>query len=275
MAEAEATVGSDRASTAVYEITAIRYGSLTALKSELYYRYTSYGEPDGEVEMAYWFWVLRGSSDTILLDTGFAPAAGARRGRTCLREPLDALRDVGIEPDEVSTVIVSHMHYDHIGNLGAFPHARLTVPRRELDFWTSPAARRAQFASHVEDDEVALLAAGVDEGRVRLLDGVEEIRDGITAHCVGGHSPGQQITVVNTGSGAVALASDAVHFYEELELDRPFGVIADLEEMYAAYDLLRELAASGAVLVPGHDPQVASRFPAHASGSSPLAVRVA
>ncbi|HEY7965701.1 MAG TPA: N-acyl homoserine lactonase family protein [Solirubrobacteraceae bacterium] len=275
MAATETAAGDGHASTTAYEVIAIRYGSLTALKSELYYRHASYGEPDGEVEMAYWFWILRDGSETILVDTGFAPEAGARRGRTCLRAPLDALRDVGIEPGDVSTVIVTHMHYDHIGNLAAFPHARLTVPRRELDFWTSPTARRAQFASHVEEAEVEQLERAARDGRVRLLDGVEEIREGITAHCVGGHSPGQQVTIVETGSGVVALASDAVHFYEELELDRPFGVIADLERMYAAYDLLRELGGSGAVLVPGHDPQVASRYPALGTGPSALAVRVA
>ena len=275
MAAAEAAVAEGRSSATRYEILAIRYGSLTALRSELYYRHASYGEPDGEVEMAYWFWALRDGSETILVDTGFDPAAGARRGRTCLCAPLDALREAGIEPADVSTVIVTHMHYDHIGNLAAFPHARLTVPRRELDFWTSAMAGRAQFASHVEESEVQLLAAAARDGRVRLLEGVEEIREGITAHCVGGHSPGQQITLVDTRSGTVVLTSDAVHFYEELELDRPFGVIVDLEEMYAAFDLLRELAASGAVLVPGHDPQVASRFPAFDSGPSALAVRVA
>ncbi|HEX4034679.1 MAG TPA: N-acyl homoserine lactonase family protein [Solirubrobacteraceae bacterium] len=258
-----------------YEILAIRYGSLTARKSELYYRHASYGEPDADVEMAYWFWALRDGSETILIDTGFAPAAGARRGRTCLREPLDALRDAGIEPADVSTVIVTHMHYDHIGNLAAFPQAQLTVPRRELEFWTSAIAARAQFAAHVEEAEVEAVAAAARDGRVRLLDGVEEIRAGISAHCVGGHSPGQQITLVETQTGTVVITSDAVHFYEELELDRPFGVIADLEEMYAAFDLLRGLAASGAVLVPGHDPQVAARFPALDSGAAALAVRVA
>ena len=259
-----------------YEVIAVRYGTLTARKSQLYHRYEAYGEADAEVEMAYYFWILRAGAETILVDTGFDPVVGARRGRTCLCPPLDALSLVGVERESVSAVIVTHLHYDHIGNLDAFPHAELVVPRREFEFWTGPAAARFHFASHVEAPEVALLAEARRAGRVRLTDGVEEIFEGITARSVGGHSPGQQVTVVSALAGDVVLASDAVHFYEEFELDRPFGVIADLEQMYAAYDLLRELvAAEGAVLVPGHDPAVLSRFPALDLQTDGIAARVA
>ncbi len=66
------------------------------------------------------------------------------------------------------------------------------------------------------------------------------------------------LTPVLLVDGDVVLASDAAHFREELELRRPFAVLHDLERMYAAYDLLEELAAAGAVVVPGHDPGVAS-----------------
>jgi glyoxylase-like metal-dependent hydrolase (beta-lactamase superfamily II) len=266
-----------RGSAAVhYEVLAVRYGLLRAPKSHLYHRYEAYGEPDAEIEMAYYFWVLRGGGETILVDTGFDPAVGARRGRTCLCPPVDGLRALGIEPEAVSAVIVTHLHYDHIGNLDAFPHAELVVPRRELEFWSGRSAERFQFASHVEAGEVALLEEASRAGRVRLTDGAEEIFAGVTARSVGGHSPGQQVTVVTARGGDVVLASDAVHFYEEFELDRPFGVIADLERMYAAYDLLRELLApEGAVLVPGHDPQVVARFPALDLQSDGIAVRVA
>jgi glyoxylase-like metal-dependent hydrolase (beta-lactamase superfamily II) len=255
-----------------YEVLAVRYGTLSAPKSELYYRYHSYGEPDAPLEMAYYFWVLRASGgETVLVDTGFAPAVGVRRGRTCSCPPLQALERLGVEREAVTSVIVTHLHYDHTGNLDAFPQARLIVPRRELDFWTGPHAGRFQFAAHVEAGEVALVDEARRAGRARLIEGGEEILDGVRAHCVGGHSPGQQVTVVSTIIGDVLLTSDAVHFYEELELQRPFGVIADLEAMYAAYDLVSELGADGAVVVAGHDPAVSDRFPAVAD----VAVRVA
>lgn len=265
----------DDVGTARFEVAAVRYGTLRAPKSEFFHRYESYGEPDAEVEMAYYFWVLIRAGRAILVDTGFDPRVGERRGRTCDCEPLEALRRLGVGPEDVDTILVSHLHYDHIGNLAAFPQAKLVVPRKELEFWTGPFADRHQFAVHVERAEIELLDAAHRSGRVRLVDGSEQIQEGITAIVVGGHSPGQQVTVVATGGGDVVLTSDAVHFYEELEADRPFGVVADLELMYGAYDLVGELGkAPGAVIVPGHDPAVMDRFPGLDEGVSGLAVRV-
>ena len=119
-----------------YEVLAVRYGTLRTTRSELFYRAGSYGEPDAEIEMAYYFWLLRRGAETIVVDCGFDPAVGARRGRTCLWAPVDALRALGVEPAEVSTVIVTHLHYDHIGNLAALPggDADRAAPRaRVLD----------------------------------------------------------------------------------------------------------------------------------------------
>jgi glyoxylase-like metal-dependent hydrolase (beta-lactamase superfamily II) len=257
-----------------YEVQAVRYGTLRTTRAELFYRHESYGEPDAGIEMAYYFWLLRSASETIVVDCGFAPEVGARRGRTCLWAPVDALRALGVERTEVSIVLVTHLHYDHIGNLAAFPAATLVVPRRELEFWTSPVSARFQFASHVEAGEIALVERAAAEGRVRLTEGTEEIAAGITAVAVGGHSPGQQVTVVQTGGAVVVLASDAAHFYEELELERPFAVIHDLEQMYAGYDLLKQYGRAGAIVVPGHDPDVARRFEQVAAAGGGSAVHI-
>jgi glyoxylase-like metal-dependent hydrolase (beta-lactamase superfamily II) len=262
----------------MYDVTALRYGTLRAKKSNLFYRYETYGEPDAEVEMAYYFWLLRGGGRTILVDTGFDPEVGRRRGRTCDIAPIEALHRIGVEPESVSTVVITHFHYDHIGNLGSFPHAELVVPRKEMDFWTGPYAGRLHFGSHVEPAEIARIAEARSAGRVRETEGTQEVVEGITAITVGGHSPGQQMLAVTAAGGTVVLTSDAVHFYEELELERPFAVMADLEEMYRAYDLLRELAREpGTVLVPGHDPKVQERFAPLTEGdeASGVAVRIA
>jgi glyoxylase-like metal-dependent hydrolase (beta-lactamase superfamily II) len=248
--------------TAEYEVIAVRYGTLLAPRSALYLHWDAYGEPDGDERLDYFFYVLRNGDETIVLDTGFHPDAGERRGRTCLTAPRDALAALGIDPSGVSRVIVSHLHYDHIANLDLFPRARVYVPERELSFWGSDIARHPQFSRHVEPDAIAkLISLEKQQNRVDRYDGTQELVPGIRAITVAGHSPGQQIFVVSTAGGSIVLASDAAHFYDELEYNRPFAVLVNLLEMYKAYETLRELRRDlGAVIVPGHDPRVTDRF---------------
>jgi glyoxylase-like metal-dependent hydrolase (beta-lactamase superfamily II) len=253
----------------VYEVTALRYGTRTTTKSECYYRWSSYGEPDAAIGMDYFFWVLRGEAGAIVVDTGFHRDVGERRGRTCLCAPIEALRRIGVGPEAVETVILTHLHYDHTGNVDAFPDAELVLQRRELEFWTSPEAKEPRHAAVVEPDEIERIAAAGP----RLLEGDGEIAPGIEAICVGGHSPGQTVLLVEGKGGPVVLASDAIHYYEELELERPFEVYYDLDAMVEGYRTVNELAGRpGAALVAGHDPEVMSRFPVIEDG---LGVRVA
>jgi len=252
--------------TPEHEVFAVRYGTRTMLRSEAFHRYSVYDEPDAPLTIDYFFWVLRSGTGVTLLDCGFAPDAGARRGRTLLVDPLDALADLGIAAGAVNEVIVSHCHYDHIGNLDRFPEATIVVERAELDFWTGPLASRAQFAEPSEPAEIAYLARAAAEGRVRLLDGGGTVAPGIELLAVGGHCPGQLVALVGPPGRRLVLASDALHFYEEMERDRPFAIFSDLPATYLAYETLRRLEADGGRIVAGHDPDVAARFGAAPAG---------
>jgi glyoxylase-like metal-dependent hydrolase (beta-lactamase superfamily II) len=259
-----------------YDVVAVRYATLESTRSALYLRWAEYGEPDGPQSMDYFFYVLRGGGRTIVVDCGFDPAVGRRRGRTCLTEPVEALRRVGIDAAEVPQLLITHLHYDHIGNLDAFTGAELLVPERELSFWTSDVARYEQFWHHVEAEEIAKVAAAHRDGRARTYGGETEIAPGVTALELGGHSPGQQIILVDTAAGRLVLTSDAVHLYEELEHARPFGVLADLEEMYLGFETIKRLGAEpGTTVVPGHDPEVTRRFPAVAGAPEGVALQLA
>ena len=141
-----------------HEVQAVRYGSLRTTRSELYYRYESYGEPDAEAEMAYYFWLLRSRGETIVVDCGFDPAVGARRGRTCLcRRSRRCARSASSprrsrpSSSRISTTTTS-------GTSRRSRTATLIVPRRELEFWTARWRRGFQFGSHVEAREIAGVA---------------------------------------------------------------------------------------------------------------------
>jgi glyoxylase-like metal-dependent hydrolase (beta-lactamase superfamily II) len=257
------------------EVLAVRYATLLTSKSALYYRYHDYGEPDAAARMDYFFWVLRRGAEIVLVDTGFGPAAGARRGRTHLCRTDEALRRLSIDPAAVRQVVVTHLHYDHIGNLDLFPGAELFVDGRELEFWSGPYADRRAFAAATEPHELEWVAQAQRDGRVTAVGPRETIAGGVTAVRAGGHSPGQQILHVPTVDGEVIIASDAAHFYEEIALDRPFDVLCDLEACYDALETLRGHLAAGLPVAVGHDPEVMTRFAPVSAELADLAVRIA
>jgi glyoxylase-like metal-dependent hydrolase (beta-lactamase superfamily II) len=262
-------------SGAGYEVIAVRYGTRAGAKAEIYLNYAIYGEPDEPLGMDYYCWIARGHGRTVVIDTGFGPEGGARRGRTTLIDPVEALARAGVDAATVPQVIVTHAHYDHIGNLARFPAAEVIMARREFDFWTGPYARRPQFAWSAEARETAHLAEVRDQGRMTLVDEPYTVAPGIEVIPVGGHTPGQAIVLVDTAGGQAVLASDSCHYYEEIERDRPFAFVADLAAMYRGFDLLKEIVAEpGRVLVPGHDPDVLRRFPPLGGLDPGMAVRI-
>ena len=98
-------------------------------------------------------------------------------------------------------------------------------------------------------------------GRLRFVDGAAEIVPGISVHHVGGHAAGLQVVSVDTARGRVVLASDAAHYYANVEEDRPFRIVSDVPQMYDAFETIRALADSRDHIIPGHDPLVLERYP--------------
>jgi glyoxylase-like metal-dependent hydrolase (beta-lactamase superfamily II) len=266
----------DGGTGATHEVTIVRYGTRDTTRSDVYLNYSVYQEDDGPIGMDYFFWVLRGRDETILVDTGFSRHGGESRGRTLLIEPAEAFRLAGVEPGSAPRIIVTHGHYDHIGNLNLFPDADIVMSRKEFEFWTGPHAGKPLFAHSVEDEEIAYLREAAERGRVSFLEGEADVAPGVRVVEIGGHTPGQCVVFVETEQGTVLLASDAVHYYEEYERDMVFTSVADLVEMYDSFALIRELESSGKVahVVAGHDPSTLERFPPAAGPLQGLAATI-
>jgi glyoxylase-like metal-dependent hydrolase (beta-lactamase superfamily II) len=248
------------------QVLAVKYGYRVTTRAESYLNFHVYGEPDADLDIDYYFWVIRDSQGVFLVDTGFDPEVGDRRRRAHYTTPAQVLPELGIAPDDVTAVVITHAHWDHTGNARQFPHAQLVMTESEYDFWTSPLGSRGHFAAHSEPQEIELLRRAREQDRLTLFTREHTLAPGIELLEVGGHTPGQLIASVATPEGGTAvLASDALHFYEEVEKDRPFAILADLPAMYRAYDTLAQLATQpGTHLVAGHDPEVRSRFARYA-----------
>jgi len=98
-------------------------------------------------------------------------------------------------------------------------------------------------------------------GKVVFYDGEAQVADGVTVHCIGGHSRGLQAVRVRTKAGWLVLASDAAHFWENLRARKPFPIVVDVQNMLDGFDTLERLASHPDLIIPGHDPLVRDYFP--------------
>jgi glyoxylase-like metal-dependent hydrolase (beta-lactamase superfamily II) len=242
-----------------YEIYAIRYGHHDRKAHENFLGADPHD--DAPMPLDYFVWAIVGEHQTFVLDTGFAPDMAEARGRQLVRPVADGLNAIGIEPANVTDVILSHMHYDHAGNIPLFGKARFHIQDAEMGFVTGRAMCHAAIRAPFEAEHVAQMVHRVFDGRVQFHDGVSELAPGLTLHKVGGHTKGLQVVRVKTRRGHVVLASDAAHLYANLTRNHPFPIVVDIDDYLEAFKTIRRLASSEAHIVPGHDPLVLARYP--------------
>lgn len=254
-----------------YELFAIHYAAREARRSDHFIG----GDPhDGPMPMDYFMWLARGGGRSFVIDTGFNAEVAARRKRTFLRCPVQALALLDVDPNAVEDVILTHLHYDHVGNFDRFPIARFHLQERELAYATGRYMRYPRLAHSFEVEDVCGIVRLNYARRVLFYDGDAELAPGITLHAAGGHSAGLQFVRVNTRRGPVVLASDVSHFYENMASERPFTTSFHIGEMLEGFDRLLALAPDESHIVPGHDPLVMKLYPPPSSALEGIVARL-
>jgi glyoxylase-like metal-dependent hydrolase (beta-lactamase superfamily II) len=242
-----------------YELFAIRYATRDAKRREHFIG----GDPhDAPMPMDYFLWVAIGPERAFVIDTGFTAEIAAKRGRTYLRCPVETLKVLGVDGDTVQDVILTHLHYDHVGNFHKFAAAQFHLQEPEMQYATGRYMRYPRLAHSFEVEDVVGMVRLNFARRVIFYNAGAELAPGITLHPVGGHSMGLQFVRVHTKRGWVVVASDVTHFYENMDSGRPFTTAFHVGKMLEGFDALRAHAPSPHHIVPGHDPLVMQRYPA-------------
>jgi glyoxylase-like metal-dependent hydrolase (beta-lactamase superfamily II) len=254
-------------STPEYEVYAIEYASLL---DRAVSGYLPGADPSLRFDASLMVWLIKGADgQNILVDTGFrpdAPKASDEVMRTYLRPDL-AVAKLGIQPEEISDIILTHLHWDHADGLPLFPNAHVWVQKSELEYYSTVAWQEDGDITGVEPRTIPELVKLNTEGRVTLVDGDDiEIFDGIRVYTGPRHTFASQYLGVNTSGGTVIIASDAIWLYANLELGLANRITFDSEADLVSFDRMGQLASKPDWILPGHDRAVFAKFPTPIEG---------
>lgn len=209
---------------------------------------------DGQIRISVGCFLLAGDAGVTMIDAGAGGdptflGAGAVTGRM-----PQALAMLGIRPQDVGTVVHTHLHLDHVGGDRApsgepfFPEARILVQRSELDHWAAAAGEQA--------DRIRLVTAAV-AGRLEAVDGEHQVAPGVTVVPTPGHTPGHQSVVVMSRGTRTFVSGDVTHHPVQATFPE-WGIPFDTDREQARLTrerVFEEVAGKGTLLAAGHYPR--------------------
>jgi glyoxylase-like metal-dependent hydrolase (beta-lactamase superfamily II) len=250
-----------QAQTPEYSIEAIRYATSPDVPvAELVVN----GPKDQKVDIAMVVWLIRGGGHTVLFDSGFHRDTFTKEFpmKDYLR-PDEAVKTAGVKPEDVTDIVISHAHWDHMGGIDLFPKATVWIQRDEYRYYTGDAWQKGGNHGGIDPDDVQMLVKLNTEHRVRFVDGDDvEIFPGIRAYTGSRHTYASQYLCV-AGNPTYVLASDNAYFYLNLSAHLASATFGDADHAanIAQQKRMIELAGSPDRVVPGHDILQFQKFP--------------
>jgi glyoxylase-like metal-dependent hydrolase (beta-lactamase superfamily II) len=249
-----------RADVDKYEVYAVRYATLANFPvSSL----IAGADRERRIDIAMMIWVLKGNDGRIaIVDSGFHRAANFRRFTvTDYIKPSEAIAPLGLKPENVTDILLTHMHWDHAGGIDLFPSARVWVQKDEYDYYAGEAWQSAGTHGGIDPDDVLEIVKRNTQGRVSFVRGDDETSlSGLTFGVGGKHTWASQFVTVQTAKAVVVIASDNMYLYENMDAHKPIAQTLDAASNLRTQDRMRSLAGEPRLLVPGHDPAVFARF---------------
>jgi glyoxylase-like metal-dependent hydrolase (beta-lactamase superfamily II) len=249
----------------VYEVYAISYGLLTGFPVSALVKGA---DPSRKLDIQMMVWLVKGPGGrNVLVDAGFYRDKFVKQWKPKdLVKPSEAISKVGLKPEDITDVVISHIHWDHTDGADLFPKARVWIQKDEYTYYTGEAWQPGG-TNQSDPDDILMLVKLNCEKRLALINGDDqEIIPGIRVYTGGRHTYASQYVGVATAPGTVVLASDNLYLYENLEKRVPITATLDADSNLRAQDRMKLIASSTRLIVPGHDPMVFIRFPKPGDG---------
>jgi glyoxylase-like metal-dependent hydrolase (beta-lactamase superfamily II) len=249
------------AATPKYEVYAIRYATIGDFPVA---GLVPGADPSRKLDIAMMVWLVRGEGRNILVDAGFYREQFFKQWKSIkdFQKPSEALARVGLKPEDISDVIITHMHWDHADGMDLFPKAKIWIQKDEYAYYTGDAWHGTKTHGGIDPDDVLAIVKLNMDGRVQMVNGDQEILPGIACYIGGKHTYQSQYISVSTAKGKVVLASDNMYLYENLERHVPIAATLDPDSNLRAQERMKQIASDSRLIIPGHDPAVFSKFPA-------------
>jgi glyoxylase-like metal-dependent hydrolase (beta-lactamase superfamily II) len=246
-----------------YEVYAIRYATVPNFPVR---GLIAGADSSRRMDIAMSVWLIQGNGRNVLVDAGFYRDKFVQRWKPAdFVQPSEAVRRAGVRPEDVTDIIVSHVHWDHADGLDLFPNARIWIQKEEYQHHVG--ADGSQLDRAIDAEDAKMLAALMARGRVNFVNGDSaQIMPGIRVFTGGKHTFASQYATVRTRSGTVVIASDNLYLYENLDQHRPIAQTLDSLSNLAAQTRMTRLASTPRLIVPGHDQAVFARFGTAANG---------
>lgn len=244
-----------------YEVYAVRFATIAGFRVA---GLVAGADPSRRLDIAMMIWVLKGAGGrVVVVDSGFHRDQYFRQ--FSVRDyvkPSDAIAPLGVKLEDVTDLVITHMHWDHAGGVDLFPSARVWIQKDEFDYYTGEAWQGRNTHGGIDPDDVLEVVRRNIAGKVSFVRGDDDTSlPGITFGVGGKHTWQSQFVGVATAKGTVVLASDNMYLYENLDRHVPIAQTLDPASNLRAQDRMRRLAAEPRLVVPGHDPAVFDRFP--------------
>jgi glyoxylase-like metal-dependent hydrolase (beta-lactamase superfamily II) len=240
----------------VYEVDAIAYGVLPDFPVAAL---VAGADKSRKMDIQMMVWLLKSRGRNILVDSGFYRQKFVDHWKPKdYEKPSDAIARVGLKPEDITDIIITHVHWDHADGVDLFPKARVWIQKEEFNHYADPEFTKTAM----DPEDLAVLQGLLNKKRLELVDGdAREIIPGVTVYTGGKHTYASQYVGVNTRRGTVVVASDNLYLYENLEKGLPIAQTLDAQSNLQAQERMKQIASSPALIVPGHDPEVFARFP--------------